>query len=94
MKKLPPELPIPFRMVDKQRIKLNRLGSQQRRKSILIYGHAQSCEPHPLISKRKAEASVDEKSKARKQKKISVSESSLLIFDKNFWQTLIFDHTV
>ena len=27
MKKLPPELPIPFRMVHKQRIKLNRLGS-------------------------------------------------------------------
>ena len=27
MKKLPPELPIPFRMVHKERIKLNRLGS-------------------------------------------------------------------
>ena len=49
MKKLPPELPIPFRMVHKQRIKLTGLGhSEQRRKSILIHRHAQNREPLPL----------------------------------------------
>ena len=50
MKKLPSELPILFRIVHKQLIKLNRLGSKQAKAKKyfqLTHGHAQNREPLP-----------------------------------------------